>query len=101
MENRTRRAAVKQGHELAGIEILRFFCAFGVVVWHYQHFFFVGEWDSAVSQTLRPSEPLYSVLSFFYENGSLAVPFFWVISGFIFYWHYSDSIRDRAVNFSN
>jgi peptidoglycan/LPS O-acetylase OafA/YrhL len=92
---------MKQSHELAGIEILRFFCAFGVLIWHYQHFFFLGAWDSAVGQALRPSLPLYHALSVFYDNGSLAVPFFWVISGFIFYWHYSEPVRNRAVKFAD
>jgi peptidoglycan/LPS O-acetylase OafA/YrhL len=91
---------MKQNHELAGIEVMRFFCAFGVLIWHYQHFFFVGEWDSVVGQALRPTLPLYHLLSVFYDNGSLAVPFFWVISGFIFYWHYSEAIRHRSVLFA-
>jgi peptidoglycan/LPS O-acetylase OafA/YrhL len=92
---------VKQEHELAGIEILRFVCAFAVLIWHYQNFFLFGEWIPAVGAALRPTLPLYRALSVFYDNGSLAVPFFWVISGFIFYWHYSASIRSRAVRFSD
>jgi peptidoglycan/LPS O-acetylase OafA/YrhL len=70
-----------------------------VLVWHYQHFFFVGEWDPDIGLALRHTLPLYRYLSYFYNNGSLAVPVFWVISGFIFYWHYSESIRSGAVNF--
>jgi peptidoglycan/LPS O-acetylase OafA/YrhL len=92
---------MKPNHELSGIEVLRFLCAFGVLIWHYQHFFFAGEWDSMVGEALRPSLPLYRYLSFFYNNGSLAVPFFWVISGFIFYWQYADSIFNRTVVFSD
>jgi peptidoglycan/LPS O-acetylase OafA/YrhL len=92
---------MKQDHELAGIEILRFVCAFGVLIWHYQHFFFVGAWDPASGALLRPTLPFYRLLSVFYENGWLAVPFFWVISGFIFYWHYSEPVRGRAVKFSD
>lgn len=88
-------------HELAGIEVLRFVCAFAVLIWHYQHFFFLGAWDPATGAALRPTLPLYSLLSVFYDSGSLAVPFFWVISGFIFYWHYSEPVRTRAVRFSD
>ena len=88
---------MKKDHELAGIELMRFICAFAVLIWHYQHFFFVGEWNSEAGKLLRPTLPLYKYFSVFYENGSLAVPFFWVISGFIFYWHYSESILDRSV----
>jgi peptidoglycan/LPS O-acetylase OafA/YrhL len=90
---------MKTNHELAGIEVLRFLCAFGVLIWHYQHFFFVGEWNPVQGQILRPTLPLYHWLFLFYDNGSLAVPVFWVISGFIFYWHYSDAIRDGRVLF--
>src|SRR5258708_27237099 len=88
---------MKKDHELAGIEILRFVCAFGVLVWHYQHFFFRGAWNAEIGAALRPKLPLYSWFSFFYNNGSLAVPFFWVISGFIFYWHYADIVSSGGV----
>jgi peptidoglycan/LPS O-acetylase OafA/YrhL len=90
---------MKPNHELAGIEILRFVCALGVIIWHYQNFFFVGAWIPAVGAALRPTLPWYGLLHVFYENGSLAVQFFWVISGFIFYWHYAEPIRNRGVNF--
>ena len=92
---------MKKDHELAGIEILRFLCAFGVLVWHYQHFFFAGGWDPEIGAALRPTLPLYSALFIFYDNGSLAVPFFWAISGFIFYWHYSASVRSGTVRFAD
>jgi peptidoglycan/LPS O-acetylase OafA/YrhL len=92
---------MKKDHELAGIEVLRFFCAFGVLIWHYQHFFFHGAWDAELGAALRPTLPLYSALFIFYDNGSLAVPFFWTISGFIFYWHYSVPVRKGAVKFSD
>jgi peptidoglycan/LPS O-acetylase OafA/YrhL len=90
---------MKKDHELAGIEILRFVCAFGVLIWHYDHFFFVGAFDGDVGAALRPTMPFHSGLWLFYEYGSLAVPFFWVISGFIFYWHYSESINSGEVGF--
>jgi peptidoglycan/LPS O-acetylase OafA/YrhL len=90
---------VKQDHELAGIEILRFICALAVLIWHYQHFFFIGTWIPAVGAALRPTLPFYRELAVFYDNGSLAVMFFWVISGFIFYWHYAATIHSRAVTF--
>jgi peptidoglycan/LPS O-acetylase OafA/YrhL len=92
---------MRQSQELAGIEILRFSCAFGVLIWHYQHFFFLGAWNSAVGGAPRASLPLYHALSVFYDNGFLAVQFFWVISGFIFYWQYGEPVRNRAVKFSD
>jgi peptidoglycan/LPS O-acetylase OafA/YrhL len=95
------RADMKSDHELAGIEILRFVCAFAVLIWHYQNFFFVGEWTPAIGAAVRPTLPWYRYLRVFYDNGSLAVEFFWVISGFIFYWHYAGPIRTRAVKFAD
>jgi peptidoglycan/LPS O-acetylase OafA/YrhL len=92
---------MKLDHELGGIEILRFLCALGVLIWHYQHFLFLGGWDPDLSVVIRTSLPLYHELAFFYDNGSLAVPFFWTISGFIFYWHYASSISERQVGFSD
>jgi peptidoglycan/LPS O-acetylase OafA/YrhL len=98
IEQATRSGA---NNELAGIEILRFLCAFGVLIWHYQHFFFHGEWNRDVGRSLRRTEPLYGALAVFYDNGYLAVPFFWVISGFIFYWYYAESVRSGNVGFTD
>lgn len=91
----------KRSDELVGIEVLRFLCALGILIWHYQHFFFVGAWDPAASQELRHTLPLYHPLSLFYDNGSLAVSFFWVISGWIFYWHYAVPVANHTVKFSD
>lgn len=90
----------KKDSELAGVELLRFFSAFVVLVWHYQHFFYHGAWEPDTAAGLRPTLPLYSALSVVYDNGSLAVPVFWAISGFIFYWYYAEPIRSGAINFS-
>jgi peptidoglycan/LPS O-acetylase OafA/YrhL len=86
----------EKNHELAGIEILRFVCAFGVIVWHYHQFFFTGGWDSGIAAGLRPKFPAYALPQWFYENVSLTVPLFWVISGFIFYCHYAEYIRSTV-----
>jgi len=37
----------------------------------------------------------------FYNQGGLAVPIFWAISGFIFFWKYSQSIYSRKTNFAS
>jgi peptidoglycan/LPS O-acetylase OafA/YrhL len=90
---------MKQGHELVGIEVLRFLCALSVLIWHYDHFFFTGAFDISFAEEIRHKLPLYPLLSFFYNNGSLAVQIFWAISGFIFYWHYVQSINAGTVPF--
>jgi peptidoglycan/LPS O-acetylase OafA/YrhL len=89
-------SAFNHKHELAGIEILRFLCAVAVLIWHYQHFFFLGEFDNTQAQ-FRPVQPFYGLLQLLYERGYLAVSIFWGISGFIFYWRYAHQIFHRRV----
>jgi len=88
-------AVSNHAHELVGIEVLRFLCAFAILVWHYQHFFFVGAVENAL--VLRSTFPFYRLLRFAYEDGFWAVKIFWVISGFIFYWRYARPILNRQV----
>lgn len=96
----SRSDASRQRHELAGIEVLRFVCALAVLVWHYQHFLFVGQYDAAQAAAMRPALPLYWLLRDAYEQAWWPVEFFWVISGFIFYRHYAQPIFERRVPIS-
>jgi peptidoglycan/LPS O-acetylase OafA/YrhL len=77
--------------------VLRFICALAILLWHYQHFFFNGTYDDAHALAIRPGFPFYSVLKLAYEHGAEAVQLFWMISGFIFYRQYADSIGFRHV----
>lgn len=88
-------------HELTGIEILRFICALAVIIWHYQQFFFRGAYVPELGASIREALPLHTAFSVFYNMGDLAVPFFWVISGFIFYWHYAQSIASGTTSFTD
>lgn len=90
---------VRPADELTGIEILRFICALTVVLDHYRFFFVQGLDNSTIMQSLGPKFPLYGVLSPLYERGDLAVPVFWTISGFIFFYNYSDMIAAERVTF--
>jgi peptidoglycan/LPS O-acetylase OafA/YrhL len=75
--------------KLLGIEILRFASALAVLVFHYQHFGFVGlERPNFVVS----AQPFYRYLRLFYEYGHHGVQVFWCISGFIFFWKYGRSI---------
>jgi peptidoglycan/LPS O-acetylase OafA/YrhL len=78
-------------NDLNGIEVLRFLCAIAVILTHYHLFFQLGTWH-AVAQT---TYPLYAILSPAYDGGHWAVEFFWVISGFIFYWRYAELVQSR------
>jgi peptidoglycan/LPS O-acetylase OafA/YrhL len=86
----------KEEGKILGIELLRFVSAIAVLVWHYQHFAFVGGALPADFTVSR--QPFYSVLRLFYTNGLYGVQVFWCISGFIFFWKYGDSIARKKVS---
>jgi peptidoglycan/LPS O-acetylase OafA/YrhL len=75
------------------LDVLRGLGAAAVVLWHWQHFFFNG----AIRGDFSPgAQPFHGVLWPFYDHGHLAVSLFFTISGFIFFWLYSDQIsRNR------
>jgi peptidoglycan/LPS O-acetylase OafA/YrhL len=58
----------------------------------------MGVWDNSISYSDRTAFPFYYILAPFYQNGAIAVKVFWAISGFIFFWKYSDSIYKRSVS---
>ncbi len=82
---------------LLGLELLRFIAAVGVLVWHYQHFLFVGH-DSAVPWETA-ALPLRWLLGPFYRYGYQGVELFWCISGFIFTWKYGALLQRGALRF--
>lgn len=83
------------GSRLIGLEVLRFLAAIGVLVWHYQHFMFIGhsgEWDPG-------RLPFRWLLAPFYTYGYEGVELFWCISGFIFTWKYGERIGEAGLSF--
>ena len=58
-------------------------------LWRWQHFFFKGPLPGAFE---HQELPFYNVLFLFYERGWMAVDFFFVLSGFIFFRLYSRAI---------
>lgn len=80
---------------LYALDTLRGFAALSVVLWHWQHFFAVsGTWQPGWQKS---SEPFYPFLKPFYEEGWAAVDLFFALSGFIFFWLYSEAIREGRV----
>lgn len=86
------RAAVRA--TLPGIELLRFFCACAVLIWHYQHFSYVA---NAAADFSAERQPWYGALGLLYRYGFYGVQVFWCISGFIFFWKYAEAIRTGHV----
>ncbi len=81
-------------NKLLGLEGLRFLATFSVLIWHYQHFAYLGDKASGLT---RSELPFYDLLFPFYEIGEYGVWIFWCISGFIFFWKYRDAISGRSV----
>jgi peptidoglycan/LPS O-acetylase OafA/YrhL len=76
------------------LEVARFVSAFGVLVWHYQHFSFTG----GETGLLDPHEqPMFFLLKPFFLYGFYGVEFFWTLSGFIFFVTYSEKLRRGQV----
>lgn len=94
----THRRAIRPSppHQLSGLEALRLLAAFGVLVWHYQHFLFVR---NVVVGYDPLRAPFHAALAPFYSYGYYGVELFWCISGFIFTWKYGRPIHERGVTF--
>lgn len=82
------------------VDFIRGLAAITILVWHYHHFYFTQPYFSA--ETGSPVwnyyvQPFYPVLKVFYHYGYWAVQFFWLLSGFVFAFVYSE----RKVNLKN
>jgi peptidoglycan/LPS O-acetylase OafA/YrhL len=84
------------GERLIGLELLRFLAAIGVLIWHYQHFMFVGHEQTAWDWGRLPFRSLFLP---FYTYGYQGVELFWCISGFIFTWKYGRLIGRTGMSF--
>jgi len=84
------------GERLVGLELLRFLAAVGVLIWHYQHFMFVGHDKAAYDASRLPFGWLFAP---FYTYGYAGVELFWCISGFIFSWKYAALIGRAGLSF--
>jgi peptidoglycan/LPS O-acetylase OafA/YrhL len=82
---------------LLGIEWVRFACTLPVLLWHYQHFFYVAGHPVGFEVAAQPG---YAWLKPFYLYGYLSVQAFWGISGYIFFWKYAQAISQGGVLFS-
>ena len=84
------RVSAGSENKLLGLELIRFICAVAVVIWHYQHFFYVADHPANL---VGDKQPFYFLLRPFYVLGWMGVDIFWCISGYIFF----GSISIRSV----
>ncbi len=89
-----RQGLSKTVDKLLGIELLRFICSLSVLIWHYQHFFYVKN----IAPLITSNQPFYALLSVFYTQGSHGVETFWCISGFIFFYKYKDALVKKNID---
>lgn len=79
---------------LHSLDALRTLAALAVVLAHWpEHFFSVSRFAHPMS-----ASPFYPWLAGAYINGPSAVTFFFALSGFIFYWLYSEPVYTRTIN---
>jgi peptidoglycan/LPS O-acetylase OafA/YrhL len=87
---------------LHSLNALRGLAALAVVLWHWQHLQLPGTptltWSNEAGSLTHSHEPLPFILSLFYERGSISVDFFFLISGFIFFWLYPPRIADSSIS---
>jgi peptidoglycan/LPS O-acetylase OafA/YrhL len=89
------KASISPTDRLYALDALRGFAALSVVLWHWQHFFYMGSTPGSFD---RESQPLFHFFSVFYRHGSLAVELFFGISGFVFFWLFSQRIADGSLS---
>lgn len=80
------------------MDISRGIASIGVVFWHWIHFAYVGTAEPEIFD--RTIQPLYSFFRLFYEKGGDGVAYFFLLSGFIFFFVYYDSIGRRKTSTS-
>ncbi len=82
-----------QKSRLHSLDVLRTVAALAVVLAHWpQHFFAVANFSQPIEDA-----PFYKELAGGYSNGPTAVTFFFCLSGFIFYWFYSDAVHQKKM----
>lgn len=87
---------------LHALDALRGLAALAVVLWHWQHFQLLGTsrltWASTATGLDHTHQPFFRVVGLFYDYGYMAVDLFFLISGFIFFWLYTEKITEGSLS---
>jgi peptidoglycan/LPS O-acetylase OafA/YrhL len=78
------------------LDISRGIASLGVVLYHWQHFYLVGY--SLPQNFPRQDQPAYRILKVFYDYGGMGVQYFFLLSGFIFFWLYKEAVSSRKID---
>lgn len=87
----------KKAGRLYLLDLTRGLAALGVVLWHYQIFYFDAPGHLA-DDFNQSGQPFFGGLWFFYQEGSRGVYLFFVLSGFVFFAQYVDKIGGRTMS---
>ncbi len=82
--------------DLKPLEVIRFALSVTIVIWHFQNFFYPVSSENWI--LIRERQPFYQVFKWCYDNGLIAVQYFWFISGIIFFRIYADDIYNRRIS---
>lgn len=84
---------------LFALDVSRGVASLVVVLWHWQHFAYIN--CKLPSDFDRSIQPFYSILKICFEKGYMAVDYFFLLSGFIFFWLYQGDIDNKLISFQN
>ncbi len=78
------------------LDVLRGVAALSVVLWHWQSFF--PPFNKQGVAFFVERQPMFDYLYIFYQKGYEAVNLFFCLSGFIFFWLYSEPIAKKSLS---
>jgi len=82
------------------LDIFRGFAATCVVLQHYQHFYYIGP-NKLGNLFVYSEQPFIEYIETAYKFGTVAVQFFFILSGFIFFYFYKKKIFEKQVSFKD
>tara|TARA_Y100001970_G_scaffold261276_1_gene344220 strand:- start:1606 stop:2766 length:1161 start_codon:yes stop_codon:yes gene_type:complete len=91
---------INSNERLYLLDISRVFAATCVVLQHYQHFYYISP-NNLGNLFLYSEQPFIEYIEFAYKFGTVAVQFFFILSGFIFFYFYKKKIFEKKVNFKD
>jgi len=78
------------------LDIARGIAAISVAIFHYKLFY---SYNINTEEYLIKNQPFYQYIKLIYQNGWIAVQFFFLLSGFIFFKLYLQKIYQKKINF--
>jgi len=78
------------------LDIARGIAAISVVIFHYKLFY---SYNINTEEYIMENQPFYRYIKLIYQDGWIAVQFFFILSGFIFFKLYLKKIYQKKINF--